>query len=124
MSTHSEFEPSGGSRWNPQSILDALDWEHARGEVAQENRARVAIAGLRGAGKSTLLNRLEGWDVSPVGSPAATSPSEVRPERCAWSRHAKSITPPPATPKRLPLSPHPPSSTSGGKREPTASFLQ
>ena len=71
MSKHSEFEPSSGSRWNPQSILDALDWEHARGEVAQENRALVAIAGLRGAGKSTLLNRLEGWDVSPVGSSAA-----------------------------------------------------
>lgn len=71
MNKNSNFEAQAGSRWSPQSILDALDWEHTRGEVAQENRARVAITGLRGAGKSTLLNRLEGWDVSPVGSSAA-----------------------------------------------------
>lgn len=60
-------ELNGASRWSPKAILDALDWEHTRGQVTQENRARVAVAGLRGAGKSSLLNRLQGWDVSPVG---------------------------------------------------------
>lgn len=70
MTTSSEFDGAGGSHWSPRSILDALDWDHVRSEVAQENRGRVVIAGLHGAGKSTLLNRLEGWDVSPVSSAA------------------------------------------------------
>lgn len=82
-SYQNDHESSGSSRWSPKAILDALDWEHARGQVAQENSARVAVAGLHGAGKSTLLNRLQGWEVSPVGANADVADDPAMPPPAA-----------------------------------------
>ena len=68
---HNEYDLDGGLNSGLGSLLDSLNWDHVRSEVAEEGRARVAIVGLPGAGKSTLLNSLRGWEVSPVHSPTA-----------------------------------------------------
>lgn len=66
MNQH-EFDLNGGPGGGLGSLVDGLNWDHVRSEVAGESQARVAIAGLAGAGKSTLLNSLRGWEVSPAG---------------------------------------------------------
>lgn len=66
MNPH-EFDLNGGPGGGLGSLVDGLNWDHVRSEVAGESQARVAIGGLAGAGKSTLLNSLRGWEVSPAG---------------------------------------------------------
>lgn len=75
MNQH-DFDLNGGVGGGLGSLIDGLNWDHVRSEVAGESRARVGITGLVGAGKSTLLNSLHGWEVSPVGAGPGTGAAQ------------------------------------------------
>ncbi len=61
-----------------RTLMKALNWKEAQGEVLEGLKNTVVIVGLPNTGKSTLFNYLKGQQLSPVSSQAGTTRSLVR----------------------------------------------
>lgn len=61
-----------------RALIQSINWNKIREDVAEETNSRIAIVGPVNSGKSTLFNLLKGQEISPISPVAGTTRTVIK----------------------------------------------